>query len=151
MGIFDRFRRKVTKERLAELGAKEAASKAAITKRTDAKATDAKKDAVKKETKKDSRAKTGNAHRVLIHPLMTEKVSFVNAMGQYAFAVSVDATKPQVRAAIRDVYGVLPAKVNIMNYDGKAVRYGRTTGRTKDWKKAYVLLKKGATLPGFEH
>ena len=82
---------------------------------------------------------------------MTEKVSRVNALGQYAFAVSLKATKPQVRSAIHDVYGVLPVKVNIINYDGKAVRYGRTKGRTKDWKKAYVLLKKGATLPGFEH
>lgn len=157
MGILDRFRKKVTKERLAELGAKEAAKKAAAqkqaepTKASDAKPGKAESRSVGKTEKKETRAKDGHAYRVLLHPLMTEKVSFVNAMGQYAFAVSKLATKPQVRRAIQDVYGVLPEKVNIVNYDGKAVRYGRTYGRTKDWKKAYVLLKKGATLPGFEH
>ena len=39
-----------------------------------------------------------------------------------------------------------PEKVNIINIKGKITRYGRSIGRTKNWKKAIVFLKKGDKL-----
>ena len=41
---------------------------------------------------------------------------------------------------IRLSFGVEVKKVNIMNYDGKVKRMGRTMGKTSAYKKAIVTL-----------
>jgi large subunit ribosomal protein L23 len=89
---------------------------------------------------------TGDAYRVLRHPLITEKGSWLGAANKYAFAVAPQTNKVEVRKAIRKVYGVDPVKVNIMNIAGKKVRYGRTSGQTKNWKKAIVTLAAGQKI-----
>jgi large subunit ribosomal protein L23 len=38
------------------------------------------------------------------------------------------------------------AGVQVVNEPGKTRRFGRTVGRTQDWKKAYVSLEKGQTI-----
>ena len=106
--------------------------------------------APKKETKakkiKPKKEDTGHAYRVLIKPLITEKASSLGMYSQYAFEVAANANKIEVKKAIKKVYGVDPIKVNMMNISGKDVRYGRTEGRTKDWKKAIVTLAPGQKI-----
>jgi large subunit ribosomal protein L23 len=36
--------------------------------------------------------------------------------------------------------------VNVINEPGKVRRFGKTPGRTQDWKKAYVRLAPGQTI-----
>ena len=81
-----------------------------------------------------------------MHPLITEKGSYLSSTNQYVFAVAPQTNKIEVRKAIRKVYGVDPIKVNIMNFSGKKVRYGRTEGRTKAWKKAVITLAQGQKI-----
>jgi large subunit ribosomal protein L23 len=38
------------------------------------------------------------------------------------------------------------AGVQVVNEPGKVRRFGRTSGRTQDWKKAYVSLSPGQTI-----
>lgn len=83
------------------------------------------------------------ASSVLVRPVLTEKAAFGEAKGVYTFEITDKANKISVKKAIKELYGVRPVKVNIIRVKGKAVRYGRTTGRTKNWKKAIVFLKKG--------
>lgn len=89
---------------------------------------------------KINKENTGDAYRILVKPLITEKVTELGAFNQYAFAVSRDANKAEVKKAIKKVYGVEPIRVNIMNVAGRKVRWGRTTGKTVGWKKAIVFL-----------
>jgi large subunit ribosomal protein L23 len=89
---------------------------------------------------------TGLAYRILLRTVVTEKATRLQANGQYVFAVAPTANKLDVSRAIHRLYGVRPTRVNIINVSGKFTRYGRTTGRTKDWKKAVVTLPSGQKL-----
>jgi len=122
-------------------------------------------DSAKKETKKKAdgeekkkkasvaktaRSARGNAYRVLIKPLVTEKASVMGTLNKYFFEVAKEANKIEVAKAVYDVYGVKPEKVNIVRMRGKVVRRGRITGKRKDWKKAVVTLKKGDSIKVYE-
>ncbi len=105
-----------------------------------------KKAEVKSKKAKQKKEETGDAYKVLTHPLITEKGSYLSSANQYVFAVAPETNKVEVRKAIRKVYGVDPIKVNIMNFSGKKIRYGRTEGRTKSWKKAIITLNQGEKI-----
>ena len=84
---------------------------------------------------------------VLIAPHVTEKTSLaMQNHNQYTFRVRRDATKTDIRKAIELMFDVKVAGVQVVNEPGKARRFGRTAGRTQDWKKAYVSLSPGQTI-----
>ena len=84
---------------------------------------------------------------VLIAPHVTEKTSLaMQNHNQYTFRVRRDATKTDIRKAIELMFDVKVAGVQVVNEPGKARRFGRTVGRTQDWKKAYVSLSPGQTI-----
>lgn len=103
-----------------------------------------------KHVAKPSKDDTGNAYRILMQPLITEKATALGAENKYAFMVSGNANKQEVKKAIVKVYGVKPIKVNIINVLGKSVSKGRNPGKKKDWKKAIITLKKGETIQIYE-
>lgn len=103
-------------------------------------------EAPKKQKKQD----TGRAFRTLLRPVVTEKSTRLATAQKYVFAVSPTSNKIEVRRAVLALYGVRPLKVNVLNFAGKAVRYGRTTGRTKAWKKAIVTLPPGQKIDFLE-
>lgn len=88
----------------------------------------------------------GEAYRILVAPILTEKTSAQQALGQYSFYVAPKATKVDVARAVKDLYGVKPTSVRVINVLGKIVRYGRFSGQQKDVKKAIVSLKKGDSI-----
>lgn len=136
------------KEAKAEKKATKKSEKAAEKKsaKKSEKKTDKKKPAAKKAAKAQV-GKTGDAYKVLLHPIITEKATVT---GTYQFAVAINATKPEVKKAVQQVYGVTPAKVNMMNVAGKEVRWNYRPGQRKNWKKAIVRLKSGETINVYE-
>ncbi|MFH1255621.1 MAG: 50S ribosomal protein L23 [bacterium] len=92
----------------------------------------------------------GNAYKVIIKPLVTEKVSGLGALNKYVFAVAKNTNKIEIAKAIKEVYGIKPTAVNIVRMIGKKARYGRIAGRRKDWKKAIVTLPEGQTIKIYE-
>jgi large subunit ribosomal protein L23 len=92
-----------------------------------------------------------DSHRVLIRPLLTEKLTGLrektNTIG---FVVHPDANRIQIRQAVETLLKVKVDKVNIMNIRGKIKRLGRFSGRRSDWKKALVTLKQGEKLEMYE-
>lgn len=86
------------------------------------------------------------AYRVLVQPMVSEKATQAEMHGTYTFMVAAEATKTEIAVAIEQVYGVKPEKVRTINVEGKRLRFGRFTGRRKDFKKAIVTLPKGATI-----
>ncbi len=115
----------------------------------DMKVRKAKKTEDSKKSEKKIR-KYGNAYRVLVKPLVTEKATNLGGQNKYVFAVSSRANKIEIAKAINEVYGVKPVAVNIIKMQGKKTRYGKVTGRTKDWKKAVITLPAGETIKVYE-
>jgi large subunit ribosomal protein L23 len=104
-----------------------------------------------KDAKKDElRAAYGQAYKILAKPLVTEKVSNLGALNKYVFAVAVSANKIEIAKAVKEIYGIKPVSVNIINKTGKKARYGRVGGKRKDWKKAIVTLPAGQTIKVYE-
>ena len=81
---------------------------------------------------------------VIIKPVISEKSMDDAQAKKYTFKVAKDANKTQVKLAVEEIFGVEVAKVNIMNYDGKVKRMGRSVGRTAAYKKAIVTLTSGS-------
>lgn len=102
------------------------------------------------KVKKGSKAISHTAYKVLIKPLITEKVTELGAQNKYVFAVSRSANKIEIAKAIQGVYGIKPESVNIINIKGKKVSRGKITGKRKDWKKAIVTLPEGKTIQVYE-
>ena len=63
---------------------------------------------------------------------------------QYTVVADRRASKPQIRAAVQELFKVKVLSVNTLNVRGK-FRRQRTSqaGQAPDWKKAIVTLKEG--------
>ena len=84
---------------------------------------------------------------VLVAPHITEKTALaMQNANQYAFRVRRDADKTEVKQAVELMFEVKVKGVQVVNEPGKTRRFGRLTGRTQDWKKAYVSLVQGQTI-----
>ena len=85
--------------------------------------------------------------QVLLAPQISEKATYVaDKNEQVIFRVAPDATKPEVKAAVELLFKVSVESVQIANVKGKQKRFGKLSGRRKDWKKAYVCLKPGQEI-----
>ena len=82
-----------------------------------------------------------NVYDIIIRPIITEQSMAAVADKKYVFEVAPEAGKIEIKNAVETIFGVKVAKVNTINYDGKAKRLGAgRPGRRKSWKKAYVQL-----------
>ena len=83
------------------------------------------------------------AYDIIKKPVLTEKSYDAMADKKYTFEVAIGANKTEIKAAIEEIFeGVKVESVNTMRTIGKVKRQGRTQGRTREIKKAYVTLKK---------
>ena len=85
--------------------------------------------------------------QVLLAPQISEKATYIAEKNeQVVFRVATDATKPEVKAAVELLFKVEVEAVRIANVKGKTKRFGRSMGKRKGWKKAYVSLKAGQEI-----
>lgn len=92
-----------------------------------------------------------NIAEVLVRPLVTEKTtSQLQASSEYAFEVAPEANKIQIKEAVEAFYRVTVEDVRTLVVRGKMKRSGRTVGKRKNWKKAYVRLAEGQSLNVYE-
>jgi len=80
---------------------------------------------------------------VIIGPRVTEKAALGSEHNVYVFNVEPEATKSDIKRAIRRMYKVTPRKVNVAKIPYKQVRRRGITGWKRGGKKAYVYLKEG--------
>ncbi len=80
------------------------------------------------------------AHDIIIKPILSEKSYDMMPAKRYTFQVDVTATKPQIRAAVEEIFSVKVKSVTTSRKMGKIKRQGRTQGRRPEVKKAYVTL-----------
>lgn len=78
---------------------------------------------------------------VVVRPLVTEKGTHQSQkMNAYAFEVSPEANKTQIKQAIEKIYSVKVKEVRTATRKGKPRRTGRVLANTRHWKKAVVVL-----------
>jgi large subunit ribosomal protein L23 len=84
---------------------------------------------------------------VVLAPVVSEKSTFVaDKNRQYVFRVADRATKPEIKAAVELMFKTKVEDVTVLNVRGKERRFGRFTGRRRNWKKAYVRLAEGQEI-----
>lgn len=90
----------------------------------------------------------GDLSAIIVRPKITEKAVTKSEQNVYTFVVRREATKHQVRAAIKALYNVTPVKVNIVNKRPTTAvsRLRGTAKHVPGQKKAYVYLKEGDTI-----
>ncbi len=85
--------------------------------------------------------------QVLSAPHFSEKAANVaDAGNQVVLRVAADATKPEIRAAVEELFKVRVEGVRVLNVKGKQRRTRFGVGRRSDWKKAYVRLAQGQDI-----
>ena len=89
---------------------------------------------------------------VIVAPIVSEKSYALMEDGVYTFKVHPDASKPEIRDAVQNIFGVRVAKVNTLNRPGKRKRNRRTFtyGKRPDTKRAIVTLAEGDTIDLFQ-
>ncbi len=90
-------------------------------------------------------------HRRIVRPVVTEKSSAqYGALREYTFETHPDATKPQIREAVEELFGVRVVQVRTMIQRSTQRTLGRTKGRRPRWKKALVRLHDDDSIEIFE-
>ena len=93
--------------------------------------------------------------KIIIKPILTEKMAILEEReNKFAFLVSPDANKSEIKKAVETKFDVKVVKVATMNRLGKhkqmTVRSGgrtiRTTGKRSDYKKAVITLESNSTI-----
>ncbi|MDZ4185041.1 MAG: 50S ribosomal protein L23 [Desulfuromonadales bacterium] len=91
------------------------------------------------------------AYDILRRPVITEKATWIREKeNAVVFEVDSKATKMEIRRAVETAFSVSVKGVRTAIVRGKNARVGKSTGRKKNWKKAYVTLKEGDQIEFFE-
>ena len=63
------------------------------------------------------------AYEVIRKPIITEKATYASEHNQVVFQVARDASKPEIRAAVEQLFKVKVKKVNTLRQAGKVKRF----------------------------
>ena len=85
-------------------------------------------------------------YQTILAPLVTEKATALSEQNQVVFRVPLEATKPEIKAAVEELFGVKVLTVNTIVVKGKTKRFKGRPGQRSDWKKAMVKLAEGQSI-----
>ena len=85
-------------------------------------------------------------YRIIRAPVITEKATRGSAHNQVTFKVSLDASKPEIKAAVEGLFVVKVKAVNTLRTEGKKKLFRGMKGQRSDVKKAIVTLEAGQTI-----
>jgi large subunit ribosomal protein L23 len=83
---------------------------------------------------------------LIVSPVITEKSNRLSEQNKVLFNVRLEATKPDIKAAVEALFNVKVESVNTLRRLGKIRRFKNTTGKLSDTKKAIVTLPAGETI-----
>jgi large subunit ribosomal protein L23 len=86
--------------------------------------------------------------KIIIRPILTEKMAIMQErQNKYAFIVSAESNKIQIKSAVENKFDVSVSKVATMNIDGKLKQMTtRSNGKRSSYKKAIVTLVNGDAI-----
>lgn len=149
MAFFDRFRKKAGREKLERppKGAfKRPASVPLKAELQRGKPEKAEKKSETESVSKESGTKEKSselASLLVSKPHITEKSTSLNEKSVYVFKVSPRANKILMKRAIKELYGLIPRKVRVLNMPSKSRFIRGKSGVKSGYKKAVVYLNKG--------
>src|SRR5689334_23141747 len=79
-------------------------------------------------------------------PVVTEKSTMGSQHNQVTFRVPLEATKPEIKAAVEGAVKVKVKAVNALRVEGKTKLWRGRAGKRNDFKKAVVTLVEGNTI-----
>ncbi len=86
-------------------------------------------------------------YKIVIRPVITEKSTWLKEKNrEVCFEVDPRANKSEIKKAAEQLFKIKVEKVRIQNKRGKKRKVGRSEGKKKDWKKAYIKLKEGEKM-----
>jgi large subunit ribosomal protein L23 len=83
---------------------------------------------------------------VIVAPVITEKATMASEANQVVFKVKRNATKPQIKAAVEQLFNVKVTGVNTLLRKGKTKVFRGVRGVQQDVKKAIVTLADGERI-----
>ncbi|MDB5506606.1 MAG: ribosomal protein [Devosia sp.] len=86
------------------------------------------------------------AYDIIRNPVVTEKSTMASEFNQVVFDVAVGASKPEIKAAVEQLFSVKVKAVNTLVRKGKVKRFRGQLGTRSDIKKAVVTLVEGQTI-----
>ena len=85
-------------------------------------------------------------YQTILSPVITEKSTLGSEHNQVTFKVPLEATKPEIRAAVEGLFEVKVKSVNTLRQNGKNKVFRGRRGRRSDFKKAIVRLEEGHSI-----
>ena len=79
-------------------------------------------------------------------PVVTEKATIQAENNKVVFNVARTATKPEIKAAVEQLFSVKVKSVNTLVRKGKTKRFRGIIGTQSDVKKAVVTLEEGHSI-----
>ncbi len=86
------------------------------------------------------------SYDTILGPVITEKSTQGSEFNQVTFRVPLTATKPQIKAAVEDLFKVKVTGVNTLRTKGKVKQFRGRLGKRPDVKKAMVTLAEGDSI-----
>ncbi len=96
--------------------------------------------------KQDVTVSRERLYEVIRRPVVTEKSTLGSEHNQVTFRVPLDASKPEIKAAVEGLFAVKVKAVNTVRQKGKIKRFRGRLGKRADYKKAYVTLEEGHSI-----
>ncbi|NJO55081.1 MAG: 50S ribosomal protein L23 [Rhodospirillales bacterium] len=87
-----------------------------------------------------------SAYDVILSPVITEKATQVSALNQVIFKVAPTATKPEIKAAVEQLFKVKVTAVNTIVRKGKLKTFRGRKALLSDTKRAIVTLAEGHSI-----
>ena len=86
-------------------------------------------------------------YNILLGAHISEKSTIVaDESNQFVFKVAKDASRPEIKRAVEQIYGVSVDSVSVVNVKGKVKRTMRGSSKRASWKKAYVRVAAGQEI-----
>ena len=85
-------------------------------------------------------------YEIIRSPVITEKATLLSEFNQVSFRVPLDASKPEIKAAVEGLFKVEVTAVNTLRQKGKVKRFRGRPGKRPDYKKAIITLAEGHSI-----
>ena len=96
--------------------------------------------------KREVKLSQARMYDIIRSPIVTEKSTLGSQHNQVTFRVPLDASKPEIKAAVEGVFKVKVKAVNTLRTLGKTKRFRGRVGFRSDHKKAMVTLQEGHSI-----
>ena len=83
---------------------------------------------------------------VIVSPVITEKATNASEQNKVVFRVAKTATKPEIKAAVEQLFDVKVTDVNTLVRKGKTKMFRGNRGTRSDVKQAIVTLEAGQKI-----